>query len=192
MASFTEKSATARLAHSGGTGPRPRSGTGSLAQATSTWGAMKARVAEKAIGKKIAVSRTLPATLATKGAFHQLPARRRLKTATSRSWPTRKAVPEARATRRRDERAEGAVDLAADEGAGEADEEARADDAARGGGAVQAVHQVGDEEGEGIGEGAPGQPVADEELDEDVRGDDDRRHGEDAGEERAGHAGFPF
>ena len=61
---------------------------------------MKASAAEKARLKKITVSSTLPATLDTNGARHQLPARSRLNTATSSSWPTRNAVAEPIATRR--------------------------------------------------------------------------------------------
>ena len=46
------------------------------------------------------MSTTLPSTLETSGARHQLPARSRLKTATSMSCPTRNAVPEPIATRK--------------------------------------------------------------------------------------------
>ena len=128
--------------------------------------------------------RTAPAT--------SCPARSRLKTATSRSCPTRNAVPEPIATRRLTSGPNGPsicapTKLQASPTTKPATTTRRA--ARR---PVQPVHQVGDEEGERIGEGAPGQPVADQELHQDVRGDDDHRHGGDAGEERAGHRAFRF
>src|SRR4051794_19171736 len=97
MASFTPKSASARLTHgiavqiSGIPTPprislivRPRPGTGAQ---------------EKAIEKKIAVSSPDEKIDDTKGGSHQAFSRRRSKIATSRSWATRKALPEAMAMR---------------------------------------------------------------------------------------------
>src|SRR5690606_23742638 len=60
---------------------------------------------------------------------------------------------------------------------------------ARGRRALEAVREVGHEEREGVGEGTPGQPLAEEELHEDVRGHNDGGHGKDAGDQAAGHVG---
>ncbi|MPL60892.1 hypothetical protein SDC9_06455 [bioreactor metagenome] len=81
-----------------------------------------------------------------------------------------------------DERTELADDLRADERAQDADDETRHDHAARRARALQAVGHVGDEEGEGIGEGAPGQPLAEQVLHQDVGGHHDGGHGENAGQ----------
>jgi hypothetical protein len=132
------------------------------AQATSTEGATKASVAEKAMAKKSAVS-TAPATrLEASGARHQRPARSRSKIATSISCAVRKGDARAERDAGGDERAERALDLGADEAADEADGEAREHHEAGLGGPVEPVGQVGDEKGDRIGEGAPGQPLAEE------------------------------
>ena len=171
----------------------PSSGAGSSAKASS--GPTKANSDANAIEKKIAVSSTEPASEANTGARHQLCRRRRLKTVTSSSCAARKAAPEALAMRTSRPAVALEVDQAerkqqrrhddrADDGSHEADE----NDAARDGRAVAAVGKVGDQEGEGIGEGAPGQHVgerqaADEalhrKLHKHVRGHDDKRHGDD-------------
>ena len=154
---------------------------------------MKASAAEKAIGEEDRGVEHAARTLATNGARHQLPARSRLNTATSSSWPTRNAVAEPIATRRLTSGPNGPsiwlpTKLQTSPTTKPASTTRRA---ARG--AVQPVHQVGDEEGERIGEGAPGQPVADQELHQDVRGDDDRPPWRSTPEnERDGACGFRF
>ena len=75
----------------------PSSGDASSAKASS--GPTKAKAAENAMEKKIAVSITEPASVPKIGARHQLRRRSQLNTVTSRSWAVRKAAPEAMAMR---------------------------------------------------------------------------------------------
>ena len=67
-ASFTPQSATARLTHNGIIDPTPSIGKTSPAQLTSLPGSMNVSAAEKAIVKKIAVSRIEPIRVETNGA----------------------------------------------------------------------------------------------------------------------------
>jgi hypothetical protein len=130
--------------------------------------------------KNSAVSTDDPIRLEITGRLPPAPARIRSKIATSSSCAVRNARPEPMRDAQRHQRPELAHDLRADQRAGDAHEKAREHHAARGGRAVDAVHDVGDEEGQRIGEGPPGQPLAEQELDEDVGGDDDGRHRQDA------------
>ena len=102
MASLTPQSATASETQSGASGPVVRNGAASAAHETSSFAATEnsvAKVVEKASEKKMAVSTAEEMIEETSGARHQLPSRRRLNTATSRSCAARKAVAEAMATR---------------------------------------------------------------------------------------------
>ena len=78
--SFTHQSAVASDTHSGTTGPCPSSGTPACAQlaAAVSAGPKKVSAAQKAVEKKISVSRAEPTSVETKGACHQaaLPRRR--------------------------------------------------------------------------------------------------------------------
>ena len=113
---------------------------------------------------------------------------------TSSSCAARKAAPEAARNPHQPSGGRAIVDQAErkqqrrhDDRADDRDHEAREDHGARDRRAVAAVGKVGDQEGEGIGEGAPGQDVgqrqaADEtlhrKLHEDVRRHHDKRHGD--------------
>lgn len=78
-------------------------------------------------------------------------------------------------------------DLGPDKRTDDAHNKTDQNDTARGGGAVDAVHHVGDQKGEGVGESAPCQPVSVEELNEDIGCDHDGGHGNDAGKICACH-----
>jgi hypothetical protein len=141
--------------------------------------------------KNSAVSTEDPITLEITGACHHFAARIRSKIATSRSCAVRNAIPEPSAIQRH-QRPELPHDLRPDQRAGDTHQKARENNAPRGGDAVDAVHDVGDEEGQRIGERPPGQPLAEQELDEDVGGDDDRRHRQDTRQILGIHVLFPF
>jgi 2-dehydro-3-deoxyphosphogalactonate aldolase len=96
---FTAKSAVARLTQRGARGPRPSSGTASLAQPTSSAGKRGERAAEKASEKNSAVSSADPSTEEVNGARHHDPSRSLSKTRTSSSCAARKARPEPTAMR---------------------------------------------------------------------------------------------
>ncbi len=66
-----------------------------------------------------------------------------------------------------------------------AEKEAHEDHPARDRRAQAAVGQVVDQEGHGVGEGAPGEPIVDRDLHQDVGGGDDHDHGGDADPEAA-------
>ena len=84
-------------------------------------------------------------------------------------------------------RAEFADDLCADQRADQANDEPRQHHPAGSSRAIDAVHDVSDQKGQGIGEGTPGEPLAKEELDQNIRGDHNCGHGKDAGEVCACH-----
>ena len=127
-----------------------------------------AKTGAKASEKNRIVSITEPITDETKGARHQRPSRRRLNTATSRSWATRNAVPEAMAMR-------GVAKTT------EADQH----DQTRRRGAETAIGQISHQERYRIGERTPGQKIGevvaadrclDGKLDEIVGRGDHRAH----------------
>ena len=68
---FTRRSANPSETQKGTVGPAPRRGIASAAHDTSLPGSRKVSEAEKAIVKKIAVSRVEPIRVEMNGAFHQ-------------------------------------------------------------------------------------------------------------------------
>ncbi|MNL41806.1 hypothetical protein D3C87_1642300 [compost metagenome] len=82
---------------------------GADAAAKSKFGPIKAKAGAKAIEKNRTVSITVPIIDAASGAFHQVWRRSSLKTEISRSWPIRKAVPDAIAMRGSDSQKESAT-----------------------------------------------------------------------------------
>ncbi len=149
-------------------GPTPRIGRISPAQDTSLPGSSQVSAAEKAMEKKITVSSVEPSRVEISGAFHQELRRNRSKTVTSSICAVRKARPDPSATRKRDQRTELARDLRPDQRTDDTGGEPRPDHAPRCDRPMQPVRQVGHEEGQRIGEGPPGQPLAEQVLHQDV------------------------
>ena len=90
-----------------------------------------------------------------------------------------------------DQWAEFALDLSADKRAGDTDQKANKNNAPGDRWPINTIHYIGDKKRHRICESAPSQPVAEQELHEDVRCHHDGGHGDHAGK-NAGHGYGPF